>query len=214
MPRIVKTTVYELKELSESARERARAWFRDTCFDHAWYEFVYEDFETVCGLLGVTLRTSPVPLVGGGTRQVPDLFFRGFWSQGDGASFQGAYAYAAGAGRAIRAYAPRDTELHAIADALTDIQRRNFYQLAADIRQRGPYYHEYTMTIDLERDSPTGQDPTGDARDAVAEALRDLARWLYRRLEREYGYQTSDEVVDQTITANEWAFTAQGQLFG
>ena len=214
MPRIVKTTVYELKELSEAAKERARAWYRESCFDHAWYEFVYEDFETVCGLLGVTLRTSPVPLMGGGTRQVPEIIFRGFWNQGDGASFQGSYAYAAGAARAIRAYAPRDAELHAIVDALTDIQRRNFFQLIAGIRQRGPYCHEYTMVLDVERDSPTGQDPTRDAEDAVTEALRDLARWLYRRLEREYGYQSSDAVVDETIGVNDWAFTAQGQPFG
>ena len=124
-PASSRTTVYELKELSEAARERARAWYRKCCLDWDWYEFVYEDFETVCGLLGVTLRTSPVSLMGGGTRQMPDVFFRGFWNQGDGASFQASYAYAAGAGRAIRAYAPRDTELHAIADALTDIHRPN-----------------------------------------------------------------------------------------
>ena len=213
MPRIVKTTVYELKELSEAARERARAWYRESCLDWDWHEYVYEDFETVCGLLGVTLRTSPVPLMGGGTRQMPDIFFRGFWSQGDGASFQGTYAYAPGAGRAIRAYAPRDTELHEIADALADIQRRNFYQLTVDIRQRGPYYHEYTMTVDVERDSPTGQQPTSDAQGAITEALRDLARWLYRRLEREYDYQSSDPVVDETIAANDWTFTAEGQAF-
>ena len=214
MPRIVKTTVYELNELSEAAKERARAWYRESCFDHDWYECVYEDFETVCGLLGVTLRTSPVPLMGGGTRETPHIFFAGFSNQGDGASFQGYYEYARGAARAARAYAPRDTELHAIADALAAIQWRNFYQLTADIRQRGRYCHEYTMTIDLERDSPTGQDPTADAQETITEALRDLARWLYRRLERAYAYQTSEPVVDETIAVNDWAFTADGCPFG
>ena len=92
MPRIVKTTVYELKELSESARERARAWYRESCLDYDWHEFVYEDFETVCGLLGVTLRTSPVRLMGGGTRQKPHIFYSGFSYQGDGASLEGTYA--------------------------------------------------------------------------------------------------------------------------
>ncbi|MCY4600133.1 MAG: antitoxin of toxin-antitoxin stability system [Acidobacteria bacterium] len=214
MPRIVKTTVYELKELSEAARERARAWYRESCFDHAWYEFVYEDFETVCQLLGVTLGTSPVPLMGGGTRETPHIFFAGFSNQGDGASFQGYYEYARGAARAVRAYAPRDTELHVIADALAEIQWRNFYQLTADIRQRGRYCHEYTMTIDVERASLRGQDPTADAQETITEALRDLARWLYRRLEREYAHQTSEPVVDETIAVNDWAFTADGRPFG
>lgn len=30
MPRIIETIVYELHELSEDAREKARAWFRET----------------------------------------------------------------------------------------------------------------------------------------------------------------------------------------
>ena len=41
------------------------------------------------------------------------------------------------------------------------------------------------MTIELERDSPNWQAPTDDAEDTMTEAMRDLARWLYRQLERE-----------------------------
>ena len=214
MPRIVKTIVYELRELSEAARERARAWYRDNCLDYDWYQFVYEDFETVCDILGVTLRTGPVRLMGGGTREKPNIYFQGFWSQGDGASFEGSYRYAPGSVRAIRAHAPKDSELHAIADALQRVQRPNFYQLVADSRQRGYYCHEYTMAIAVDRDSRTGQATTDDSEGAVVEALRDLARWLYRQLEREYNYQTSDAVVDDNIDANEWTFTAVGAQFG
>lgn len=46
------------------------------------------------------------------------------------------------------------------------------------------------------------------------EALRDLARWLYRQLEREYDYLTSDEAVDEAIVANEYSFTVDGKRFG
>lgn len=214
MPRIVETTVYELKELSGAARERARAWYRETCLDYDWHEWVYEDFQTVCDLLGVTLRTSPVRLMGGGTRQKPHIYFSSFWSQGDGASFEGTYTYARGAARAVRAHAPKDAELHAIADVLAESQRRNFYQLGADIRQSGRYCHEFTMAIHVERDSPAWQDMTDGADTTVIEALRDLARWLYRRLELEFNYLTSDEAVDETIHANEWTFLADGQPFG
>ena len=139
---------------------------------------------------------------------------RGFWSQGDGASYEGSYTYARGAARAVRAHAPKDAELHAIADALAGVQRPNFYQLGADIRQSGRYCHEYTMAIHVERDSPAWQDMTDGADTAVIEALRDLARWLYRQLELEYNYLTSDEAVDETIYANEWTFTADGHRFG
>ena len=214
MPRIVETTVYTIEELSEAGRERARAWYRETCLDYEWYDFVYEDFQAICGILGMALRTSPVRLHGGGTRDKPHLFFRGFASQGDGASFEGSYAHARGAARAIRSHAPGDAELHRIADALQAAQRRNFFQLHGSIRQRGNYCHEYTMAIEVERDSPTWQPMTNGAEDTVIEALRDLARWLYRQLRQEYEHLTSDAAIDETVAANAWTFRAGGERFG
>ena len=214
MPRIIETTVYGIEELSGRAKEAARSWYRETCLDHEWYDFVYEDFETICRILGIALRTSPVKLMGGGTREKPHVFFAGFSSQGDGASFEGQYSHARGAAKGIRAHAPQDTELHRIADVLLSVQRPNFYQLTANIRQRGNYCHEYGMAIEVERDSPAGQPMTKDAEDSVTEALRDLARWLYRQLRREYEHQTSDAVVDGVIGANCWTFSAEGRRFG
>ena len=79
---------------------------------------------------------------------------------------------------------------------------------------RGRYYHEHCMAIMVERDSPVGQDMTADAQDAVSEALRDLARWLYRQLEREYEHLTSDAAVDEAIVANGYTFTEAGRRFG
>ena len=70
------------------------------------------------------------------------------------------------------------------------------------------------MAIAVERDSPIGQDMIGEADDTVTEALRDLARWLYRQLEREYDYQTSDAMVDEAIAANDYTFTEAGRRFG
>ncbi|MBA4208421.1 MAG: antitoxin of toxin-antitoxin stability system [Parvibaculum sp.] len=214
MPEIIETIVYRLDELDEEAKDKARAWFREVGFGHDWFEFVFEDFERICEILGIALAGRPVRLYGGGTRQKPCIWFSGFWSQGDGACFEGHYAHAKGAARAIRAYAPRDAELHRIADALGAIQRRNFYQLRAAITHHGRYYHEYTMAISVERDSPAYQEMTPDAEDGLVEVLRDLARWLYRQLEREYDYLSSDEHVDEAIAANDYTFTASGRRFG
>ena len=93
-------------------------------------------------------------------------------------------------------------------------QRRNFYQLAAEVSHRGRYYHEYTMSVHVTRDSPRWQPPTEDAEEIVTEAIRDLARWLYRQLETEYDHLTSDETVEDGIIANEYTFTAGGRRFG
>lgn len=214
MPEIVQTTVYRLDELSDAAKEQARRWYHESGFDNDWFEFVFDDFEQICAILGIELRTVPVRLYGGGTRQKPCIYFSGFWSQGDGACFEGDYRHAKGAARSIREHAPKDAELHRIADVLQAIQRRNFYQLRASIAHRDRYHHEYCMAITVERDSPTWQDMTADAEDLVIETLRDLARWLYRHLEREYEYQSSDTCVDEAIAANDFTFTGDGRRFG
>jgi hypothetical protein len=214
MPEVIETTVYRLDELSEAAKEKARAWYREGGFDYDWYDAVYEDFQTIAEILGIRFRTRTVRLMGGGTRQDPCIWFRGFWSQGDGACYEGVWRHARGAAARLRAYAPQDALLHGIADRLQAIQRRNFFQLRAEISHHGHYTHEYSMRISVERDSLVGQDMTPDAEDIVTEALRDLARWLYRQLEREYDYLTSDEAVDESLRANDYTFTEAGRRFG
>ena len=214
MPRIVETTVFTIDELSDAAKENARIWFRDQGLHDEWYDFVYEDFQAICRILGVELGTSPVKLMGGGTRDVPQVYFRGFHSQGDGASFTGSYRHAKGMAKAMRAHAPRDQKLHRIADQLQAAQQKNFWQLTAGITQRGNYCHEYSMAIEVERDSPTWQPIADGAEDAVIETLRDLARWLYRQLRSEYEHQTSDAAADETIAVNQFTFTAEGRRFG
>ena len=214
MPRIVEVPVYEIGELSDTAKEKARTWYREHCMDFDWYDFVFEDFQTICGLLGIELAARPIQLMGGGTRDEPKIYFRGFWSQGDGASFEGVYGYAAGAARKLRDHAPKDTELHTIADALQDVQKRNFYQLVAGIRQQGRYCHEFTMSVEVERDSDNYQNVTADAEDTLTENFRSLARWLYSQLESEYRSLITDQAIDENMAANCWTFTEAGVRFG
>ena len=208
--RIVETPVYDFTELSGAAKDKARAWFRET-IDYDWWECVTDDFERICPILGVTLATRTVRLMGGGTREKPCIWFSGFWSQGDGACFEGRYAYAPRAPRRIRDYAPQDTALHRIADALQALQRPNFYQLAASFRQTGCLCG---MTIAVDRDSPTGQPIVDGADDDLVDALCDLAHWLCRALEREYEFQTADETIEEGMSANGYTFTAEGRRFG
>jgi len=214
MPEILSVTVYQIDDLSAAAREKARCWYRDTLDCFPWWDAVYEDFLRICAIIGVDVATVSRCSAGPSSVCDPCIYFRGFSSQGDGASFEGVYKYARRAAHEIRQYAPRDEALHAIADQLTALQRRNFYQLTARITQRGLYYHEYTMRIDVSRDSSSGQDMTADAEEGITETLRNLARWLYRSLEKEWDYQSSDEAADEAIRANGYTFMADGNRFG
>lgn len=211
MSKVIETTVYEFNELSEEAKEKAREWYRADDSEPYWTEFVYDEFVRVCAILGVELDTYPVKLYGGGTRQKPCIWWSGFYNQGDGACFEGRYRFVRGAPRGVRKHLPKDTELHRIADSLQEVQRRNFYQIYATVKYRGHYHHEYNMNIAVERDDAA---MTPDAAKTIAEALRDLARWLYRQLESEYEYRNSNEIVDESILANEYTFTEDGKRFG
>ncbi len=214
MPEVICTTVYQFPELSNAAKEKARSWYRDLGPHDDWWDAVYEDFERVCEILGIRLKITSVRLMGGGTRQKPCIWFSGFWSQGDGAAYECYWSHSKGTAVKIRDYAPTDATLHDIADQLQAIQRRNFYQLAAEASHRGRHYHEYTMSVDVTRDSPTWQPPTEDAEEIVTEALRDLARWLYCQLQAEYDHLTSDEAIEEGIIVNEYTFTEGGRRFG
>lgn len=213
MSEMIHTMTYRFDELSEEAKEKARNWHRDFPDHYDWWDTIYDDFERVCEILGVRLKATPVRLIGGGTRQKPCIWFSGFWSQGDGACFEAYYSHAKGGAKHIRDYAPQDATLHGIADRLQDIQRRNFYQLVADVSHHGRYYNEFCMTFDVMRDSPNQQAPTEDAEDTVSEAMRDLARWLYRQLRGEYDYLTSDEVIEEMIDGNGYRFTECGDPY-
>jgi len=113
MPEVICTTVYQFPELSDIAKDKARSWYRELGPHDDWWDTVYEDFERVCEIVGIRLKTTPVRLMGGGTRAKPCIWFSGFWSQGDGACFEGYLSHAKGAAARIRDYAPQDATLRA-----------------------------------------------------------------------------------------------------
>ncbi len=89
MSRIITTTVYTLHELSSTAQEKARDWYRQHHADSNWYENVYEDFREVCGIFGIDLRQRVFRLSNGRFMEEPCIWFSGFCGQGDGACFEG-----------------------------------------------------------------------------------------------------------------------------
>lgn len=200
MSRTVEKTVFAFAELSDSAKERARDWWRSCENQDFDTDFIFDDAQTIGGILGIAIATHAVKLMGGGTRYDPTIFYSGFSSQGDGACFEGSYAYAKGAAKSIREHAPMDTVLHGIADRLQAIQRIYFYRIEATMKHRGHYSHSGCMDVDV------------SLADDVRQCMRDFADWIYRQLESEYVYRMSDEQVDESIECNEYEFDADGRI--
>jgi hypothetical protein len=180
--------------------------YRDINFYDNWYDSIYESFRDDMLLHGI---------------KVDEIYFSGFWSQGDGACFEGSvYDW--------------DLFLQSIgytSKALIQLASDNW---ATSVKHRGYYYHENCTSFDHEWHLPK---PDGNLDDelfidyfsrylpddvrgmvwlsmlktvdydklmeAVEDAFRDHMRTLYRTLEAEYEYLTSDEAVWEAIVANE-----------
>lgn len=214
MPRTIveEKTVYKFDELSDSAKETAREWMRRCASEDFDYSATYDDAAEIAKLLGIDLMQRPVKLMSGVTRYYPAIYFRGFSSQGDGATFEGAYAYVKGSVAAVKAYAPQDSKLHEIAESLAAAQRKYFYRLRATVKHSGHYYNEYSNTIEIEDSEDSFRDIDQDTQESIKESLRDFMRWIYRQLESEYEYRLSDEWIDATIRINEYEFSEDGKV--
>lgn len=190
--RIMEVRLFTFDELSDAAKEKARQSYREGALDYEWYDFVYDDAKRVGKILGI---------------EIDKIWFSGFWSQGDGACFEGSYSYAKESSKRIREYAPQDTTLHGIADNLVKAQKPQFYQLTANTTHSGRYQHSGCMRVNVEH----ADDPYRDIdSDSIVDELRGFADWVYSQLETEYEYLMSDECVDESILANGYEFDESG----
>lgn len=208
MPRIIEKTLYQFPELSDEAKEKAREWYRSTA-DSSDLDSVIEDFARIAEIIGLELSTHSVKLYGGGSRQDPDIYYSVSYSQSDYAAFAGTWKYKKGAAKAIREYAPVDKVLHAIADDWQAINKRHFYRLRVICSERrGNQYAEVYRGYSSRYDEEAVNRET----EREVENLVDrLASWLYCSLRAECDYQSSDEYVDECITANEYEFDENGE---
>lgn len=210
MPRTIEVQLYQFDELSEKAKEKAREWYRGLHdADNTWSESVYDEAVRFGALMGIEIGRRPVRTMGGAARTEPAIFYSGFWSQGDGACFEGFYSYAKGALAKLKAEASLDTRLHDIAVRLSALQRRYFYGLAATVTHSGRYYHEFCT--DIEVDAEGGRAVTEADEAELKDCLREFMRWIYGQLEAAYEADNTDEVVDSNIEANEYEFTEDGE---
>ena len=210
MPRQVCKTIYKFDELDGRAKEKARDWFRSGALLYEWWDTTLDDAKTCLALAGF---------------RVDDIYFSGFSSQGDGACFEGAwYARDAKPIKVMKAHAPKDKTLHAIARECRRIARLR-PDAGMRVKHRGRYSHEGCTEFFIDCDAPEFADDkrrttaewdalrTRDAEISteIKEVSRDAMRWIYSQLRAEYEYQMSDEVVDENIRVNDYEFTEEGR---
>lgn len=196
--------LYTFEELSDSAKEKARAWWREGSFDDAfWSEDITNDAKEQGSNMGL---------------DISNVYWRGFWSQGDGACFAGRWhACDVKPGETAKDWggAPETTQIRGIAAAFEALAKQ-YPNARFSVSHRGHYYHEYCTTFEVslgeeEDNGSISQEEWSQAEGDLIEASRDYMRWIYRQLEKEYEYQNSDEVIDDLLISNEYTFTEAGK---
>ena len=102
--------------------------------------------------------------------------------------------------------------LHAIADELAAIRKKHTTPIEVSIvRNASRYCHERSVDVNVSLDGDDDEQPVPrELDDGITVQMRRFMRWIYRQLENEYEYQTSDDRVRESALDNELLFTANG----
>jgi hypothetical protein len=195
----IEKTLFKFNELSNEAQQKAiEKNFDINVKNEYWFEHIVENFKE------------------NEYFNITNVYFSGFWSQGDGAMFE---------------YNNIENKLlNEFLDTLklTPLRRSiieyNIY-FYANGTQRGLYYHENSclhqtdFAIDNfnwlrhERTYKALENILIDFEAYVIEKYKDFCINLYSSLEEEYNYQTSEEVIKESILANDYDFEENGEIF-
>jgi len=207
MQRTITKTVYQFDELSDKAKEKAREWYR-SCSDSSDLDNVIEDFTRIAEIIGLELSTRSVPLMGGMSRQEPEIYYSVGDCQSDYAEFAGTWKCKAGCLKAIKEYAPQDTGLHSVVSDWQALQKTCFYQLRVSCN--GNSVNRNTCNIvDVYRYDD--KEVNADIEELTRELVDRLSSWLYEQLRKECEYQSSNEYVDEAMHANKYEFYENGE---
>lgn len=208
MARIIEQTVYTLAELKEvnprgfeAALQKLGEWVTEGA---DWFEFVIDGWQEKLAELGFGYYSE------GRTGGRAEIQFSGFWSQGDGASFTAPVD--------LPLFIEKHYEGHEAARLLRIVEAAD--ASAKITRGSSRYAHELTVGVEFAPWWMTTEDRPlkryKRALIALEENLIETARGymqdIYRDLEAEYDYRTSEEALLEMAEANEYEFYSDGGL--
>lgn len=174
--------------------------YREINVYDGWWDFMYETFKERMESVGIA---------------VTDIYFSGFWSQGDGACFEG---FIGNSPLYMEKHYPKKNQYPFIKKLVSEGGNVHFH-----VKHHGHYYHENSIRTEiivddfngvmsaptelqqqvLERwDEELNKEVTEFETDATIQ-FQGYMRGLYRDLEKEYDYLVSDDAVAETIIAND-----------
>jgi hypothetical protein len=164
---------------------------------------------------------------------IATINYSGFWSQGDGACWTGRTH--------LPSYIKhhwKDADTAVKREVMLALLDNDDCTRSLSIHTRGHYYHSGTMYIDTTIETYFGTDTTIANKDSlfhnalsqdileavggetllreieneVLDAARALAYTIYKVLEDDYEYRSSEEYIAEMAEANDWDFNEEGEM--
>jgi len=194
MSKIIETEVFEYDELDERAKEKARAWFSQHYPEFEWWDDCYERIKDVGEILGFEFDKK---------RDSIAAYFD--TDRGAYFAFHGGWTFKAGATKAIRAYAPKDDELHRIARELFKAARRTCWNVSARVRAErndasirvdtDDWFYSYEKINNEQYHAR--REAQKEIEEAIQEAIQDFCHWALKLLGAELEYLQSEENIEE-----------------
>jgi hypothetical protein len=186
--RTVRTKVYKFEELSDEAKQVAIDNNRDINTDYEWWNPMFEGFTELLEKQGF---------------YETEIYFSGFYSQGDGACFDGKvdalkFAESINEKRVARLIDA------GILEGFT-IEKTSF---------SNHYSHEKTRYVDVWREDRKNIDRVLVSMcEEIEEKRLSLSKQIYNDLYKAYEELQSDEFISGTLIVNEYEFLSNGKRF-
>lgn len=186
--RTIRTKVYKFEELSSEAKQVAIEDNRNINIDFDWYEPMFESFIEKLNEVGF---------------YDVEIFFNGFYSQGDGASFDGK----------INALQFAETTNEKRVAKLIDEGNLEGFTIEKTTYSNH-YSHEKTRYVDVCREDRKNIDNVLVSLCEKIESKRlELSKEIYNDLYKLYEELQSDEFISDILIANEYEFLSNGKQY-
>ena len=216
------STTYTYQQLTDEAKEKVKQWWYEHGAEYDWWDDTYEDFKRDGYELGFV---------------IDKMNFTGFYSQGDGACWEGQID--------VATWLKTHTEDSIARDAWCALIAEDFCDKHFSIHTKNNHYsHSNTMTCvgwdwvdangeedylyltkpsifqgmhykelhNLIRSTDFPYTDPNDIEQAGFESAKEYADELYKRLREEYEYLTSEESLIESCEANDWQFNEEGEM--
>lgn len=217
-------TAYKWEELSQTAKDKARHHYIEN-FTYDWWDSVYEMAKEDGYTKGFC---------------IDHIYFSGFWSQGDGACWVGQvdvrqwleshckdsigisawceliqedyvqkHISVRQSGNYSHEHTMRFSDLDFELDTDPENASTNGFPMANDTIFKGM---EWKLLLNIiVADEACPYQSLEQIQEDIEESARDYARHIYKQLEEEYEYLTSEEAVGEFYEANDFLFNEEGE---